>query len=93
MDGQDQQITVAETHFVERVAARYETYWPELFKPAAIDLVVNDLADLADLAGDGGALELGVGIGRPAQPPRCTRRQDRAVLCHGGALQAPARRR
>jgi hypothetical protein len=56
---------VAETHFDERVAARYETYWPELFEPAVVDPAVNFLAELA---GDGGALELGVGTGRIALP-------------------------
>jgi SAM-dependent methyltransferase len=56
---------VAQTRFDERVAARYETYWPELFEPAAIDPVVSFLADLA---GDGAALELGVGTGRLALP-------------------------
>ena len=58
-------MAVAQTHFHERVAARYETYWPELFEPEAIDPVVNFLARLA---GDGGALELGVGTGRLALP-------------------------
>ncbi|HEY1914641.1 MAG TPA: class I SAM-dependent methyltransferase [Streptosporangiaceae bacterium] len=51
--------------FDERVAARYETYWPELHRPEAIDPVVDFLADLA---GDGAALELGVGTGRIALP-------------------------
>jgi SAM-dependent methyltransferase len=51
--------------FDERVAARYETYWPELFGPDAIDPVVSFLAGLA---GGGRALELGVGTGRLALP-------------------------
>ena len=58
-------VAMAQTHFDERVAARYETYWPELFEPVAIDPVVSFLAGLA---GDGGALELGVGTGRLALP-------------------------
>ncbi len=66
---------MAQTHFDERVAARYETYWPELFEPGAIDPVVSFLADLA---GDGGALELGVGTGRLALPL-----SDRGVRVHG----------
>lgn len=66
---------MAQTHFDERVAARYETYWPELFEPAAIDPVVSFLADLA---GDGGALELGVGTGRLALPL-----SRRGVRIHG----------
>jgi SAM-dependent methyltransferase len=56
---------MAQTHFDERVAARFETYWPELFEPAAIDPVVSFLAALA--AG-GRALELGIGTGRLALP-------------------------
>ena len=61
--------------FDERIAARYETYWPELFEPAAIDPVVSFLAGLA---GDGRVLELGVGTGRLALP--LTRR---GVPVHG----------
>jgi hypothetical protein len=66
---------MAETHFDERVAARYETYWPELFEPAVVDPAV---AFLAGLAGDGGALELGVGTGRIALPL-----SRRGVRVHG----------
>lgn len=66
---------MAQTHFDERVAAKYEVYWPELFEPAAIDPVVTFLADLA---GDGGALELGVGTGRLALPL-----SRRGVRVHG----------
>jgi SAM-dependent methyltransferase len=54
-----------ETHFDEGIAARYEVLWPELFEPAAIDPVVDFLAELA--AG-GPALEFGVGTGRIAVP-------------------------
>jgi len=68
-------VAVAQTHFDERVAARYETYWPELFEPEAIDPVVNFLAGLA---GAGGALELGVGTGRLALPL-----SRRGVRVHG----------
>ena len=66
---------MAQTHFDERVAARYETYWPELFEPVAIDPVVSVLAGLA---GDGGAVELGVGTGRLALPL-----SRRGVRVHG----------
>jgi Methyltransferase domain len=52
-------------YFDEPVAASYETRWPELFEPDAIDPVVNFLADLA---GPGPALELGIGTGRIALP-------------------------
>ncbi len=52
-------------YFDERIAARYETYWPELFDPAVIEPAVDFLADLAD---GGSALELGIGTGRIALP-------------------------
>ena len=52
-------------YFDEPVAASYETRWPELFEQDAIDPVVNFLADLA---GPGPALELGIGTGRIALP-------------------------
>ncbi|HEV3498630.1 MAG TPA: class I SAM-dependent methyltransferase [Actinomycetes bacterium] len=56
-------------YFGKRIARSYEAKWPELFEPAAIDLVVGFLADLVrELAGDGAALELGVGTGRIAIP-------------------------
>ncbi|RIQ28204.1 class I SAM-dependent methyltransferase [Jiangella rhizosphaerae] len=49
---------MAETHFDDWVAQRYERLWPELFEPAAADPVVELLADLAD---GGPAPELGTG--------------------------------
>jgi SAM-dependent methyltransferase len=66
---------VPKVYFDERIAERYELYWPNLFEPAAIDPVVNLLADLA---GDGGALEFGVGTGRIAIPLG-----QRGVRVHG----------
>jgi SAM-dependent methyltransferase len=62
-------------YFDERIARSYEARWPELFEPAAIDPVV---AFLAGLAGDGAALELGVGTGRIAIALR-----RRGVPVHG----------
>lgn len=56
---------MAQTHFDERTAARYETYWPEIHQPDVIDPAVSFLADLA---ADGDALELGIGTGRLALP-------------------------
>jgi SAM-dependent methyltransferase len=56
---------MAEDHFGERVAARYDESSPEMFTPEAVEPVV-DL--LAELAGDGAALELGIGTGRIALP-------------------------
>ena len=52
-------------YFDEPVARSYQTRWPELFEPAAIDPVVSFLAELA---GEGPALELGIGTGRIALP-------------------------
>ena len=52
-------------HFDEPVAARYDESSANMFEPAVVDPVV-DL--LAGLAGDGRALELGVGTGRIALP-------------------------
>jgi len=52
-------------HFGEPVAARYDLSSAEMFQPAVVEPVV-DL--LAALAGDGRALELGIGTGRIALP-------------------------
>lgn len=54
-----------ETHFDEWLAARYATLWPELFDPAVIEPTVSFLAELA---GNGPALEFGIGTGRIAIP-------------------------
>jgi SAM-dependent methyltransferase len=55
---------VRENHFGERVAARYDDD-AEMFAPAVVDPTVDFLADLA---GSGAALELGIGTGRIALP-------------------------
>jgi SAM-dependent methyltransferase len=52
-------------HFGERVAAHNDESTPEMFEAAAIDPVVDLLAELAH---GGRALELGVGTGRIALP-------------------------
>ena len=54
-----------EDHFGERVAARYDFSEADMFEPAVVDPVVDFLAELA---GDGAALELGIGTGRIALP-------------------------
>jgi hypothetical protein len=54
-----------EDHFGEPVAARYDELSADLFEPAVVDPVVDFLADLA---GQGAALELGIGTGRIALP-------------------------
>jgi SAM-dependent methyltransferase len=56
---------VPENHFDERIAGQYDTIWSELFDPDTLDPAVDFLADLA---GTGGALELGLGTGRVALP-------------------------
>ena len=52
-------------YFDEPVAARYDESSPDMFTPSAVDPVVDFLADLA---GDGRALELAIGTGRIALP-------------------------
>jgi SAM-dependent methyltransferase len=66
---------VAEDHFGERVAARYDDDSVDMFDPAVVGPVVDFLAALA---GDGAALELGIGTGRIALPL-----SERGVRVHG----------
>jgi SAM-dependent methyltransferase len=54
-----------EDYFGEGVAKRYDESSAEMFEPAVVDPAVDFLADLA---GDGAALELGIGTGRIALP-------------------------
>jgi SAM-dependent methyltransferase len=54
-----------ENHFGEEVAARYDVSAADMFDPATLDPTVEFLAELA---GDGAALELGIGTGRVALP-------------------------
>ena len=61
--------------FDDRIAKHYEALWPEIHDPAVIEPAVDFLADLA---GDGSALELGIGTGRIALPLA-----DRGVRVHG----------
>lgn len=56
---------MAETHFDEWIARHMEILWPELFEPDFVDPSVDFLAELA---GSGAALELGIGTGRLALP-------------------------
>jgi SAM-dependent methyltransferase len=56
---------VPEDHFGEDVAARYDESSADMFDPAVLEPTVSFLAQLA---GDGAALELGIGTGRIALP-------------------------
>jgi trans-aconitate methyltransferase len=62
-------------HFGEHVAARYDQSSVEMFAPVVVDPVVDFLAGLA---GEGAALELGIGTGRIALPLA-----GRGVKVHG----------
>jgi SAM-dependent methyltransferase len=64
-----------EDHFGERVAARFDERYADQADPEVVEPMV---AFLADLAADGGALELGVGTGRIALPLSA-----RGVRVHG----------
>jgi SAM-dependent methyltransferase len=62
-------------YFDERVAARYDDSSADMFDPAVVDPVVDFLVELA---GNGRALELGIGTGRIALPLA-----QRGVPVHG----------
>jgi hypothetical protein len=66
---------VTHDHFDEPVAERYDDVLADMFDPRVVDPAVDFLAELA---GDGMALELGIGTGRIALP--LTRR---GVTVHG----------
>jgi SAM-dependent methyltransferase len=71
---------VPEDHFGERVAARYDASEAAMFEADVVEPAVDFLAGLA---GDGAALELGVGTGRIALPL-----SRRGVRVHGIDLSA-----
>ena len=62
-------------YFDEHRAKRYDADSTDMFEPAVVDPAVSFLADLA---GDGAALELGIGTGRIALPL-----SQRGVAMHG----------
>jgi SAM-dependent methyltransferase len=68
-------MSMAENRFDGRVAAGYDAASAAMFEPAVVDPVVDFLAALA---GDGAALELGIGTGRIALPL-----SRRVVAVHG----------
>ena len=73
--GTREPVALPEDHFGENVAAHYDDPGDPMFAPEAIDPVVDFLAPLA---GDGRALELGIGTGRIAVPL-----PQRGVPVHG----------
>ena len=68
-------------HFDEEVAARYDTTSADMYRPEVVDPTVDFLAALA---GDGAALEFGIGTGRIALPL-----SDRGVHVHGIDISEP----
>jgi SAM-dependent methyltransferase len=58
-------LAVPEDFFGEQVAARYDELSDEMFAPSVVDPAVDFLAGLA---GEGDALEFGIGTGRIALP-------------------------
>jgi SAM-dependent methyltransferase len=64
-----------EDHFGEQVAERFDERYAQLAEPAVVDPIVDFIAEVA---GVGAALELGVGTGRIALPLA-----DRGVQVHG----------
>jgi SAM-dependent methyltransferase len=64
-----------EDHFGEHVAAGYDESATDMFQPAVVDPAVDFLAGLA---GQGAALELGIGTGRIALPLA-----QRGIRVHG----------
>jgi SAM-dependent methyltransferase len=66
---------VPHDHFGEPVAAHYDDTSSEMFDPTVVGQTVDVLAELA---GEGRALELGIGTGRVALPLR-----ERGIRVHG----------
>lgn len=67
-------------YFDNRIAKGYDAKWANLAEPAVVDPAVDFLADLA---GSGSALELGIGTGRIALPL-----SQRRVRVHGIELSS-----
>lgn len=75
------QCAVTKIFFDERIAETYDVRSTDRFDPAVLDPTVDFLADLA---GDGAALELGIGTGRIALPL-----SRRGVPVHGIDVSPP----
>jgi SAM-dependent methyltransferase len=76
----DDPNAVPENYFGERVAARYDELHADMFDPSVVAPAVDFLARLA---GQGAALELGIGTGRIALPLA-----KRGIPVHGIDLSA-----
>lgn len=72
---------MAKVRFDEQIAARYDETSPHMYRPEVLDPAVDFLEDLA---GEGAALEFGVGTGRVALPL-----SERGVAVHGIDLSRP----
>ena len=72
---------MSKIYFDERIAEGYDATSAEMFEPEAVEPVVSFLAELA---GHGRALELGIGTGRIALPL-----SRRGVPVHGIDLSQP----
>ncbi len=71
----DGPVAARKIYFDERAARSYDATSADMYDPAVLDPAVDFLADLA---GDGAALELGIGTGRVAVPLA-----QRGVRVHG----------
>jgi SAM-dependent methyltransferase len=74
-------VSVAKTRFDEQIAARYDETSAHMSRPEVVDRAVDFLEELA---GDGAALEFGIGTGRIALPLSA-----RGVRVHGIDLSEP----
>ncbi|MGP8059827.1 MAG: class I SAM-dependent DNA methyltransferase [Acidimicrobiales bacterium] len=70
--------SVGDNYFDERIAGSFDAKWADSFAPEVVDPAVDFLADLA---GTGAALELGIGTGRLALPL-----SRRGIRVHGVEL-------
>jgi SAM-dependent methyltransferase len=73
--GPGQDAAVPKIYFDERIAKGYDAASMDMYEPAVLEPAVSFLADLA---GEGAALELGIGTGRIALPL-----SQRGVHVHG----------
>jgi SAM-dependent methyltransferase len=80
-NGSEEGVEVAEVRFNDEIAAAYDDASANEYRPEVLDPTVDFLAELA---GGGGALELGIGTGRVALPLSA-----RGVRVHGIDVSEP----